>query len=268
MAAIDKIFIKGWDNYCKFRDWIEKQPEISDKYGEKVKLIDYFRKFTKKEWGPKNETHPVMNNPYFIDAYIIRNCPFDFVQEELMVNYGYWSQDRILEYYDNIKNWKGDGECPYWAKLEDFTFNDDGTVTLRGVNEDSTYQGILNNEVFTKPYRENVEFGTHYRMTMSPKNFGHRKYNYPFKGWWFVDIQLPNKYDFMHHHDYDKKNGPGTWDFSDDFVNGSTWSSSCAYVKSIRTLKRYLKIWKLPVGAKVIVRGYFDFEKYEFIIKK
>ncbi len=75
MAAIDKIYVKTYDEYLQFKNWCEIQSELEDKYGKKVKLTNYLRKDwkNKEDWG--NITHPVMNNPYYVDAYIIRNCP-------------------------------------------------------------------------------------------------------------------------------------------------------------------------------------------------
>ena len=84
MAAIDKIYVKTYDEYLQFKNWCEIQSELEDKYGKKVKLTNYLRKDWKNKEDCGNITHPVMNNPYYVDAYIIRNCPLDFIQKELM----------------------------------------------------------------------------------------------------------------------------------------------------------------------------------------
>ena len=112
MAAIDKIYLKSFETFTEFKKWCEAQPPIKDKYGREDKISNYlfYGWFDPKYWENDN-CHPVMNAPYYIDAYIIRNCPIEEVQEELMVNYGHWSQKRIKEYYENVKNWEGDGEC-------------------------------------------------------------------------------------------------------------------------------------------------------------
>lgn len=271
MAAIDKIYITGWDNYCKFREWVEAQPSLSDKYGKKVRLIDYFSKFTEDEWQDKeaglDTTRPVMNNPYYIDAYIIRNCPLDFVQKELMVNYGHWSQERIQNFYDDIKNWnvKENGPCPYWAKLDDFFRKEDGTLILNGL-EKSSYQMILDNELYVEPYRKGVEYGKHCTMIKSPRNYGYNNFERPLKGNWFVDIKLPDG-DYMWYHRGKKFFGVGTWDFCDEFVD-SNYASSCAFAKTIASLKRKIRKWKLPIGTKVIATGRYVNEHYEFIVRK
>lgn len=265
MAAIDKLYIT-WVTYCKFKEWCEKQPPLYDKYGKKTYLKDWLWDYNEKNFINKNGEYsvlPVMSNPYYIDAYIIRNCPIEEIQEELMLNYGYWSQKMIREYYENIKNWQGESKYPYWAKLEDFIFNPDGTITLKGL-EKSSYEMIKDNELYTLPYRENVEYGKHFKMTSSPNGKKNSvPYNRPSEGVWHITVEnANNSYDVM---DYNKSTR--TWDFCDEFVI-TQWSSSIAYSKTIKAVKRKIRKWNLPIDTKVIVFGYFINEKYEFIIKK
>ena len=58
-----------------------------------------------------------------------------------------------------------------------------------------------------------------------------------------------------------------TWDFHDEYVIGG-WVSSCAFVSTIKSLKRKIIKWKLPVGTKIIVTGRYVADEYQFIIKK
>lgn len=274
MAAIDKIYICGWDNYCQFRDWCDSQPPLFDKYGVKCYISDYLWHIKdKEEWGVEEDgserAHPVMNNPYYIDAYIIRNCPLEFVQAELQVNYGFWSQKRIREYYEDVKNWSGDGESPFWAKLEDFVFNEDGTVTLKGL-EKSSYEEILDGELYTTP-KTTLEYtpGRHCTIVKSPS--GNNKVNFerPLRGKWFVDVELPEdiSHRYLWYHSYKGKK-LGTWDFSDEFVHNADWSSSCATATTITALFHYIKKWGLPVGSRVIATGRYPEEVYELIVRK
>ena len=83
MAAIDKIYIDSFEKYKLFKDWCMTQPKLKDKYGKETSLIDYVFKYT--EWKD-GAVLPICNNPYYIDAYLIRNCPFDFIQKELIIN--------------------------------------------------------------------------------------------------------------------------------------------------------------------------------------
>lgn len=267
MAAIDKIYLSSYDEYIQFRDWLKVQPKLRDKYGKEVSLMSYFFDYwDKKYWfdeNGKNVSHPVYSAPYYVDAYIIRNCPFDFVQEDLMINYGYWSQERIREFYESVKNYDPDKDgAPYWAKLEDFIFNEDGTMTIKGL-EKSSYEEILDGELYTLPYRTDVEYGTHFRLTKSPNGKKTIPFERPLKGMWWVNVEnANNKYDSMWYSD-----DTDTWDFMDEFVV-SKWTSNTAHVKTITTLKRKLRKWKLPIGTKVLVSGRYIGEEYEFVITK
>lgn len=99
MAAIDKIYVSKYGDYKLFVDWCVKQPKIKDKYGKEVSLMSYIFKYDK--WEGVN-CRPVFCAPYYIDTYLIRNCPFDFIQEELMLNYGKKSQEMIDIAYDTV----------------------------------------------------------------------------------------------------------------------------------------------------------------------
>lgn len=204
-----------------------------------------------------------MSAPYYVDAYIIRNCPIEGVQKKLQLDYGYWSQERIREYYENVKNWDSSkGSYPYWAKLEDFIFNEDGTMSIKGL-EKSSYEEILDGELYTLPYRTDVERGMHFRLTKSPNGKKTIPFERPLSGEWWISVEnTENKYDFMW---YNKDTD--TWDFMDEFVVGSG-RSDIAYVKTITGLKRKIRKWKLPIGTKVMATGRYVGEEYEFIVTK
>ena len=254
MAAIDKIYLKGYNRYLLFKDWCSQQPLIYDKYGVEVKLVDYVYKYTE----PFDNERPVANLPYYLDAYLIKHCPMEDVQEQLMLNYGHWSQDRIKRFYDDVINWdKNKGECPYWATKEDFITRPDGTMTIKGLNTYSDYMKIKNNQLYNSPTRGDYQYGNHFRCTKHPNIL----FNKPFAcKSWFVTINPPNDYMWYHRRH-------NSWDFADEFVVDD-WSSSAAHVKTIKALKRLLIKWKLPVGTQVTARGRYSFDDYEFIITK
>ena len=102
MAVIDKIYIDKFEDYLLFKEWCKKQPKIKDKYGYECSISDYIFKYNS---FVKGKTYPILNAPYYIDAYLIRNCPFDFIQNELKFNYGYKTQKYISD-YELIKNGK------------------------------------------------------------------------------------------------------------------------------------------------------------------
>lgn len=258
MAAIDKIYLTSYDEYSKFKDWCLKQPPLADKYGKKVSLSTYLFEYSKENFG---DCRPVFQAPYYIDAYIIRNCPFDFIQEELMTNYGHFSQSEIEEAYEVVNNRTKENEMWYtYLKPDDFIIVD-GVITCPKL-ENSDYYKIKLGELFSHPasFTDYIP-GEHFKCIKHPAF----KFNKPFKAKAYdVQIELPkyleNKYMWYHH-------STKTWDFSEDFVLAD-WSSSMAYVPSIKSLKRYVKKWKLPIGTKLKLTGRYTFDNYEFIVKK
>ena len=118
MAAIDKIYVDNFEQYLLFKEWLEKQPNIIDKYGVEVSMTRSLYKYD----TPFEGCHPVFMGSYYEDAYLIKNCPFDFIQKELMLNYGHWSQDKINEAYEEVKKRVNGVETPFytWLEIEDF----------------------------------------------------------------------------------------------------------------------------------------------------
>ena len=256
MAAIDKIYVNTFEQYELFKNWCEKQPKLKDKYGVAVSVTDYLYKYNK----PFDGCHVVFQAPYYIDAYVIKNCPFDFIQEELMTNYGHWSQRKIDEAYDVVKKRTEGQESPYysWLTLDDFKLVD-GIITMPN-KEKSDYELIKDGKLYNTPYTINkYAIGKHFRCTKHPKYY----YNKPFKiKNWFIDIDVPDGMNYMWYH-----SNHNSWDFSDEFVK-CNWSSSTAFCKTIKSLKRLMIKWKLPVGTKVRATGKYAFDTYEFVIKK
>lgn len=57
-----------------------------------------------------------------------------------------------------------------------------------------------------------------------------------------------------------------SWNFSGEFVL-SKWSINTAYCKTIKSLKRFMIKWKLPVGTTIKASGKYIDDYYEFTIK-
>ena len=258
MAAIDKIYVNTTNEYLQFKEWCEKQPPLFDKYGKKAFLTSYLYEYDEEQLK-EDKCRPVFNAPYYVDAYVIRNCPFDFIQKELMLNYGHWSQEKINEAYDIVMNRNDDHKIYYtWLSEKDFEIVN-GVITMPNL-EKSDYELIKEGKMYDTPFTANkYQVAHHFRCTKHP----YRKFNKPFKMKnYFVSVDLPDEMGYMWHHDK-----TDTWDFWDEFVI-SGWSSSHATCSSIKALKRHLLKWKLPVGAKIIVRGRYIFDDYEFVMTK
>lgn len=149
MAAIDKFYITNWTMYSELFDWLNSFGEITDDFGNKFKPVDYIAHYTKDyvenilseqideqkklyesgeyksylEEGYITEEEfnnfipgkhiwgiPVMNTSHWFDVWLIRNCPVEWVQDELKNKYGNgYSKTCFTSYnepdmYDKIKN--------------------------------------------------------------------------------------------------------------------------------------------------------------------
>lgn len=255
MAAIDKIYVDSFEKYKLFKDWCMTQPKLKDKYGKETSLIDYVFKYT--EWKD-GAVLPVCNNPYYIDAYLIRNCPFDFIQEGLMLSYGKWTQKDIEKAYDIVMK-RGGGKCEsgayHWLSKEDFSIID-GKISL---NKESDYDLIKAGKLYSTPYtNKKYNVGKSFKIIKCPQQHVNR----PFKRKrWFVDVDVPEELGYVWYH-----SNTNTWDFSEEFVIDEWNSSCCTEFKTIKAIKRAMIKWKLPVGTIVTCTGRYVEDTYKFKI--
>lgn len=118
----------------------------------------------------------------------------------------------------------------------------------------SSYDDIKNgNDIYS--VKRNYNYGKHFKC-LTPNYC-----NKPFKQkFWWVSIQIEG--DFMWYHEE-----TNSWDFYDEFV-ASRWTSSSAFCKTIKALKRLILKWKLPIGTIVTASGRYIGDKCEFIVTK
>ena len=254
MAAIDKIYVDSFEKYKLFKDWCMTQPKLKDKYGKETSLIDYVFKYT--EWSD-GAVLPVCKNPYYIDAYLIRNCPFDFIQKELMLSYGKWSQEDIKEAYDIVMK-RGGGKCEsgayHWLSKEDF-YSENEEIYL--YKDETDYDLIKAGKLYATPQtNKKYDVGKSFKIVKCPK----QQYNRPYKcKRWFVDVEVPEELGYVWYH-----SNTNTWDFSEEFVIDEWSSSMCIEFKTIKAIKRAILKWKLPVGTIVTCTGRYIEDTYEF----
>lgn len=257
MAAIDKIYVDSFEKYKLFKDWCLTQPRIKDKYGKETSLIKYVFNYT--EWKD-GAVLPVCNNPYYIDAYLIRNCPFDFIQKELMISYGKLIQDDIEIAYNEVMK-RGGEKCEsgifHWLSKEDFSIID-GKISLN--QGDTDYDLIKAGKLYDTPYtNKKYEVGRSFKILTCSREHNNR----PFKcKKWFVEIDTPEELGYMWYH-----SNTNTWDFSEEFVISDWTLSCCTKYKTIKAIKRAILKWKLPVGTIVKCTGRYVNDIYEFGIK-
>lgn len=257
MAAIDKIYVDKFEDYLLFKEWCKKQQRIKDKYGDECSISDYLYQWESFENG---ESYPIFNAPYYIDAYLIKNCPFEFIQDQLKFNYGYKSQEWIDDAYNTVMNRNNENKNFYtWLTPDDFKIVD-GVVTMP--NEPiSDYELIKDGKLYATPYtQKKYIIGKHIKCIKHPPI----QYNISFKReHWWVQVDLPEELEYV---EYNKKYN--TWDFSDEFIARESISSTCVRYKTIRAIKRAIKKWKLPIGTTIECTGRYTYETYIFQVTK
>lgn len=99
MAGIDKTYVSKYSDYKRYYDWcLSKNYEFSRLYNGEL-LTSYFYIYDEEDF--KNNTDlPICNTPTYMDIYLIRNCPLEFVQNRL--------KEQYCSEYTKIKNYKSE----------------------------------------------------------------------------------------------------------------------------------------------------------------
>lgn len=260
MAAIDKVYVDSADKFIKFKEWCDAQPTIHDKYGKEVKVSDYLISHWDINTWEDGDVHPIFNAPYYIDAYVIRNCPFDFIQDEMKTNYGKMSQKYVNEAYDIVMKrggQKAEMGNPY-CYLDKDSFIKDENEELKLKDDDSSYDQILRGELYKSASRKSYEYGKHVKCIYHPSIKYNKSYN---SSTWWVEVDAGDD-DIMWYHDE-----TNTWDFTDELVLANWSSSICNRYKTIKALKKAIIKWKLPVGTLVKCHNRYG-DNYLFDVKK
>lgn len=93
MAGIDKTYTDNYQEYRKFKDWADTQV-VTFFNGHTECIGDWVYRLEEGDFTGREI--PIMNTPTWMDAYLIQNCPFEFVQGRMRVVYG--------TYYDQLKD--------------------------------------------------------------------------------------------------------------------------------------------------------------------
>lgn len=112
MAAIDKIYITSIEQYREYKKWCNSIPYQRDSIGNlwhpSEFIYDGYRTMTEQDYInslSNSKEIPLCNNPSYVDVFLIRNCPIEFIQNRLKEQYGD-EYDCILNYtsmYDTYK---------------------------------------------------------------------------------------------------------------------------------------------------------------------
>lgn len=81
MAIIDKTYAKTWEEFESLVEWA-KDKEFICPNGMKLYPINYIYEYNKDYYEISYE-FPVMNTPKYMDYFLIKECPLDFVQNRM-----------------------------------------------------------------------------------------------------------------------------------------------------------------------------------------
>lgn len=104
MAGIDKIYVESYSDYAKIRDFFLTH-DFYTKRGNHIFLRNYLiyndligteeEKKSIKDWYSDGNSHPVTNTPWYVDKYLLDNCPLEIVQNYLHDVYNNPEKDLI-----------------------------------------------------------------------------------------------------------------------------------------------------------------------------
>lgn len=100
MAAIDKTYIKTYNQYKEVYDWC-KDIVVTLNFNKKnisFKPSEFLNELKEDDFNNLSENRELVlwNTPWYMDKWLIRNCPIEFIQKRLKEQYG--------DDYDAIKN--------------------------------------------------------------------------------------------------------------------------------------------------------------------
>ena len=227
MAAIDKTYIKTYNQYKEVCDWCKDIVVTFDiNKNIKFKPSDFIYKYTEDDFKnlPENGELVLWNTPSYMDKWLIRNCPIDFIQKRLKEQYG--------DDYDDIKN----GNCE--------------TYKRNGLGKDIHFS------VIKKPWTYD-RFNFLYRDRPGKL----RVYKDNKMSVWDVRIDDENCYWF-----YNEKYDYWTNTNEDLPFDSSTYTLKKKNL-NIKSICRYLKKWNLPAGLKITIYNVYFVFGWEIITK-
>jgi len=100
MAGIDKTYTKRWEEYQSLVEWC-KDKSFTLKNGDVIRPSRYIYEWDKESFDGEKSL-PVWNTPTYLDIWLIRNCPLEFIQDRLKEQYGGgWSKEAFTKHNDD-----------------------------------------------------------------------------------------------------------------------------------------------------------------------
>lgn len=263
MAAIDKFYVKSWEEYMSVFNLFKTFGKVKDDFGNIFDPIRYIRHYTKEKFDEvynnmlesnektflkckdswvehgymtqeeadnyKPEDHVsifIMNTPVYFDIWMIRNCQEnEYLQRELKDKYG-----------------------GGWSK-----------AAFTNHNDEDLYEQILNKTSVYDTYKRNG-LGKNIRVDMSPLK--------RFKPWGLDRIHLDIQVRFDEDEGFvDYHPDEDMWYHDLEQHQSKDWTTNHAHFKymSRKAIFRKLQKWNLPENAEVCVQYWVYIGKKRFV---
>ena len=269
MSAIDKTYVSSWEQWKELKDWVwDKEIHLKNglisrprgcmyypEYGEKevTEWLENVRKSNMEHYGwtyeeaLENSDIPFWNTPTYVDIWLIRNCPIEWVQDRLKSQYGGgWSKEAFTNQdnsYEAIKN--GTSEYDTWQR--------------NGLGKNFKYK------VIKKPNWHYI-----HRFRYIDRNGKKQMYKDDGNNWWSIHVtDIKHPYDSHEHI---------SWWANEDFNYWTCHEEALPYTSNIMNIKgkmpslkaiiRMIQNWDLPDGTKVEFNSFRFRFGWTIIVKK
>ena len=269
MAAIDKTYVSSWEQWKELKDWVwDKKIELKNglisyprrcmyypEYGEKEvnEWLENVRKSNMEHYGWTYEKAvecsdiPFWSTPTYVDIWLIRNCPIEWVQDRLKIQYGgglskesFTNQDNS---YEAIKN--GTSDYDTWKR--------------NGLGKNFKYK------VIKKPNWHYI-----HRFRYTDRNGNKQMYKDDGNNRWIIHVNdIKHPYGSEEHISWCANEQYNYWTCHEEVL---PFTSNSMYIRrkmpSLKAIIRMIQHWDLPDGTKI---EFYSF-KFKFgwtiIIKK
>lgn len=225
MAAIDKTYVNKYQDYVDYCEWAKSTVYVLPS-GQKITPYSYVYEDLEEEWFKDGKYHPIMNTDNTIDYYLIKFCPFDFVQERLKDVYG-------EEFYNAVKG--GYSEYDTFVKKPYIGTGKIAMVTNKG------------RKMKLWPWKNRIK---------NKKVYGFWVHVYAPKYLFDADVWYKTMW-------WSNKAQNFLWPNELGTISSNVYYKR---VKTVKSLVRWLKKLNLPKGAIVEAKGKFVGELWKFKI--
>lgn len=245
MAGIDKTYVSK-EQFKKTVDWCKCLGIVKLENGHIFKLLDWcfgYNESLESVMNSDKDEFVLWNTPHWLDRWLWKNCPLDFIRDRLEAQY----DKKSLE---NFENWKYDPQKYHGDGQQKYTFlkapKGSGWKQVANNGRKKKYLGRI-----LKPW---------------PRNSWQPVYDIEI-------VKADKRYSWRDSLEYDRQTDSwlptlGMLPTDGDFCgNGYTWQLHHKNVPTKKTILRQLRKWNLPSGYLVKIQNINYGINFEILVK-